>query len=437
METERNFTMDYAKASASDRAVMIRRGIWSQEEFKLDKDDEDAVIKAVTYENRDARLAAIWFSETTHLGVKEKFLSLSDAQTTCSGLGLDGLPQELIDSVLYRLDMVSLFRMRHVNRRLRNSVNSLHKYRDIVRYGGFDITLALLRSNVGFYIGLDEMYTTLCTRNCMICNNCLGGFVFLLGCIRCCGNCLQSASETRVRSLNYARGVYGGLLSHKHLESFPKIAVLPGLYGPLEQPITGQESERPVLVPASALSSALHDELTRWGISWYSSESGLSRTNGHWKGYRHMTACLLPWLDKKLGVIEVQVRCIGCAWVGEEASGLDSTSNMSPAELYLPFTRRDFLDEHFKRCEQAQRLWLSTDGGKKEPTFALALDAPQSEQSSRLRVAEALPDLAKGGQYGSQTHRIMVERGQCTCFGVGQRTPEELVGCWLRWQKRA
>ncbi|KAH8842920.1 hypothetical protein MCOR02_012184 [Pyricularia oryzae] len=428
--------MDYAKASVSDRAAMIRRGIWSQEEFKVARDDEEAVIKAVTYENKDARLAAIWFPETTHLGVQETFLSLSDSSTTCSGLVLDGLPQELIDSMLYRLDMVSLFRMRHVNRRLRNSVNSLHRYRDIVRYGGFDVTLALLRSNVGLYIGLDDMYTVLCTRNCMICNNCFGDFVFFLGCLRCCKSCLHSASETRVRSLNYARGVYGGLLSNKQLDSFPKMAVLPGLYGPEEQPITGKESETPVLVSASALTEALHGELTRWGISWYSSGPGVSRTNGEWEGYTPMAACLLPWLDKDSGVAEVQVRCTGCAWVGDEASGLDSTGNLSPDDLYLSFSRRDFLNEHFKRCEQAQRLWLSTRGGKQEPTFAVALEATPPDQSSRLLIAKALPSLAKGGEYGSQTHRSMVDRCQCTCVEVESSTPEELVACWLRWQKR-
>jgi hypothetical protein len=322
----------------------------STTEYCFREEQVDAIIRTTAYHRRDYGLSVIWFHPREHASIRTSIATPFE-QTLDVGIGVfDRLPLELLYHTFLCLDMNSLFKFRQTNRMARHMVDSLNEYQ-LVAAHGLDLFCALLRTQLARIISLSDFYKSLCTENCDICGQ-FGGFVSFLTWTRCCFKCLQEAPETQVQSLAAARKQFHltkAKLTQMQLVSFK---TLPGIY-------TMEESvfkRRITIVSAHQVALASHGP--------YHEPMQVRRASTQIETkYNFMGSCALPYYDRGTGNIEDGISCGGCQLAIEKDIVVGRWAFDARDKEYA---RNGFV-EHFRWCEQAQLLWISSDEGRRRP----------------------------------------------------------------------
>ncbi|KAL0949130.1 hypothetical protein HGRIS_009214 [Hohenbuehelia grisea] len=105
---------------------------------------------------------------------------------------LDKLSNELLVGVLLKLDIPSLTRLRGLNHRMMELVNSVRQYTAIVEHCP-DIIRAIISIQADAF-DCGTLYRTLCTSQCSTCNR-FGDHLYLIDCRRVCYFCFTEKAE--------------------------------------------------------------------------------------------------------------------------------------------------------------------------------------------------------------------------------------------------
>lgn len=334
--------------------------VWrSATEYPLREEQTDAVVGVASYRRSDYHLSVLqWFSPREHVGIR---LSIATPfrRTSDAGLGrLDLLPRELLDDIMLRMDVLSLFNFRQTNLRSRQTVDSLRQYQLVVVHG-LNLLCALLRTRLATGVSLFDFYYALCTKACALCGD-FGGIMSLLTWTRCCLNCVLRAPEIQVRSLASVRKQFR--LTKAKVDQLRSFKTFPGIDSMDEsvckpRRITLVSAHQAILVsgqqPPDASIAQAQPANTRRGEEYNSAGS-----------------CALPYYDRRTGRVDHGMSCAGCQLALKKGIGIISTSQ-GPAvwafEARDNIYSQDGFVEHFRWCEQAQLLWTSSGEGTKHP----------------------------------------------------------------------
>ena len=206
-------------------------------------------------------------------------------------------------------------------------------------------------------ISLHDFSQILETALCAFCGE-FGGFVSLLPWIRCCYQCIRTAPETQVDSLNSVRTELG--LTDVQIRSLRSFRTLPGFYD-----ITGSPRlRRDTVVSLKDARLAFEGEPKNINAHaiWHQQE--LVR----WiRTFNFMAACALPSSAKGVGYVEHGMSCLGCLVVLQlvlqertKSGGIERAYRRGCDRVYS----QDSFLQHFKWCEHAQALWRESDQGR-------------------------------------------------------------------------
>lgn len=329
-------------------APSFPHGYYSASEYYFREGQADAIVRTTAYHRKDYCRSVIWFSPREHVGIHPS-IATPFQRDSHTGLGpLDGLPLELLHDVLLRLDMRSLFNFRQINLRSRQAVDSLRQYQMVVSYG-LNLLCALLRTQLAATVSLTDFYCALCTKACTFCGE-FAGFISLLTWNRCCFKCLQEAQETQVQTLGAVRKQFH--LTKAESAQLRSIKALPGIYSMSET----VHKSRVILV-------SNHQTILVSGQQLHTSAQAPPGRN---QKFRFMGSCALPYRDRRTGKIEHGISCAGCQ-LALEKDIIGSRGEKWAFEARDKVYAQDGFLEHFRRCEQAQLLWRSSDEGKNRP----------------------------------------------------------------------
>lgn len=317
------------------------RGRRSATEFSFHEDQADAIIRVAAYHRRDYCHSVIWFPLSEHDAIRQLILtSFKRASSAATGLGsLDRLPLELLHDIVLRLDMHAVFKLRQTSLRAREVVQSLPQYQPVALHG-LRVFRALLRTQLATHISLYDFYDALITKTCTLCGKFLG-FIFLLTWTRCYFHCLLEARETRTQSFaSLQKGIRLNGTEKGHLRT---LRTLPGTY-------SMEETSRRFRMRIASTPRQNTTELT-----------ALRRN----RIYRFMASCALPYYDRRTNKVERGMSCSGCQLALEE--GIYHPENEPTAYARDMVYAQDSFLEHFRWCEQAQRLWRSSGEGENDP----------------------------------------------------------------------
>jgi hypothetical protein len=324
-------------------------GYHSTAAYSYSKKDSHAIIRTVAYHRKDFDLAVTWFPPSVHSGVASSLAA--DHRKPLSPLGtLDTLPLELITNICLQLDIQSLFRLRQVNTRAQQIVNTLHEYRIIIKHA-LNAFLALLRTRRIPGVTLQEIYSLLCTQECSLCGG-YGDLVYLLTWIRCCSSCLR-ANNAAIRTGSFSSVKQLGL-SKGSLKNLPKLKSIPGRY----TMCVFLQKRRTTCVPLQQVEAAYDGEFGGEPIPvWFRPNRACREA--------FSSCCALPNYDPQSRKVEYGLSCAGCQVFAQDVV---SRLHMKWAHVArdMVYSHNGYL-EHFAWCEQAQLLWEDSGQGTKVP----------------------------------------------------------------------
>lgn len=331
--------------------ALMPRGYRSATEYPLREEQTDAIVQVTAYHRKDYCRSVIWFSPREHVGIR---LSIATPfrRTPDTGLGsLDRLPLELLNDVMLRLDIHSLFNFRQTNLRSRQTVDSLKQYQVVVLHG-LNLLCALLRTRLATSVSLFDFYYALCTKACALCDE-FGGFISLLTWNRCCFKCLQGALETQVQTLAAVQRQFH--LTKAELDQLRSFKTLPGIYSMEE---SAYKSRITVV--------SVHQAILVSGQQPHALAQAQPADAGRNRKFNFMGACALPHYDRRTGRVEHGMSCAGCQLALEKGI-IGSRGEQWAFEARDKVYAQDGFAEHFRWCEQAQLLWTSSGEGKNRP----------------------------------------------------------------------
>lgn len=327
-------------------------GYHSKTEFIIPAEQADAIIRTSSYHRTDFERAVIWFKPGTH---PSSMISSTAVRQSTTSLGeLDRLPLELINAICLQLDIASLFRMRQVSLRARVVVNAIHEYQ-VMTANARDAFCALLRTRSASRVTLMSFYELLCTQSCSLCGHEYGDIVFLPEWFRCCSSCVRRGAP-HVATLASVTRVLRSVYDHS-LHEFPTLRTLPGIYTMAER----LRSSRMTVVSSRAVSRGFQE--VHLGKT---STKGLREPLNAQPILTFMACCSLPTYDPSQCQIETGISCAGCQLAYEDGISVDGGEWGGDA-ADMVYSRSGFL-KHFVRCEQAQKLWISSRDGTIEPS---------------------------------------------------------------------
>ncbi len=259
----------------------------SATEYHFLGEQEDAIIRATAYHNKEYDLSVISFPSRTRNGIRRS-VSRPLPRAPNASLGtLDRLTLELLVYVSLHLDIYSLLKYRQTNLRSRQVIDSLQEYRAVTSHG-LNPLYALLRTQLATYVSLSDFYNVLCTNNCAFCGE-FGGFVFLPTWSRCCFECVKKAPETQMQTLASLRKQFR--LTQAAISKLRCFKTLPGIY-------TMDEStykSRFKIVP-------VHQAMLVSGKQPQAGEQ--PPTPRPIYRYNYMAPCALPYYERRSGRVE-------------------------------------------------------------------------------------------------------------------------------------
>jgi hypothetical protein len=324
-------------------------GHHSRTAYAYAKKDLHAIVRTVAYHRKDFDLAVTWFPPSVYSGVASSLAA--DYRKPRSPLGtLDTLPLELITNICLQLDIQSVFRLRQVNARGQQIVNTLHEYRVIIKHA-LNAFLALLRTRKTPGVTLQEFYSLLCTQECSLCGG-YGDLVYLLTWIRCCSSCLHANNAaTRTGSFRLVKQLK---LSKDSLHHLPRLKNIKGHYTMAMLPL----KRRTTYVPLQQVEAAYHEEYGGKPIPvWFGTIAECRKA--------FSSCCALATYDPRSSQVEYGLSCAGCQVFAQDVC---SRLYRKWAHLVrdMVYSHSGYL-EHFAWCEQAQRLWEDSGQGTKVP----------------------------------------------------------------------
>ena len=327
---------------------------------KLPAEHTDAIIRVTSNPRLKYELDVISFPPGKHDSIRQS-ISTPFQRTTDSGVGaLDRLPIELLYMVLLSLDLLSIFKLRHVNLGARILVDSLYEYGTLVRHS-LDAFCALLQTNVALEVPLSQLYSELCSRECCCCGQ-LGSLLFLPIWSRCCYKCLGHCQQFEMQTLSSVRKQYK--LNRAASKRLTTLKSLPGMYGLSERPWKARNTL--VLTEEAEI---IHQEYSRAQCEVQKREFWATYD----EKFRCMASCEFPHYDGKAKRLDNAMWCAGCQLAFEKGITPEAVYGDISDELDELFRRckkmyfrPEFL-EHFKQCEQAQLLWRKSKEGTIDP----------------------------------------------------------------------
>jgi hypothetical protein len=155
-------------------------------------------------------------------------------QTPRTNLGvLDTLPPELLQEILYQVDLRTLTDFRKVNRRATELVDSLPQYRAVNTYA-LNALHGIFSIKTGRWITCTTLYEKLCTFGCEQCGD-FGGYLYLLTCRRVCFLCFSQDKRFLPLSPRRASMKFG--LNSKIINTLPRMRAIVGIYSPNEKKV--------------------------------------------------------------------------------------------------------------------------------------------------------------------------------------------------------
>jgi hypothetical protein len=321
-------------------------------EYRFDKKDSDAIIRATSEQFKQHTQSVIWFPHSHHVKIRSSIATPFE-RTSNADLGSLELPLELLQDILSRLDIHSLFKFRQVNSSSRLAVDSLPQYKRAVDHG-LNLFCALLRTGRAKHISILDVDEVLCAKACAFCGT-FGNLVALLAWKRCCFLCLQHVPELQVRPLARVRRHLLSLrctppqllLTEAKADQLASFKTVPGIYS--RSSVPGGR-----LTVVSSLQALSVCGLQPNEISF--SLRGSLGQDGY--GYNYMGACALPYYDKANKKVEAGISCAGCRRFGTAPSGTTNVRERIAWPALELFTEDGFL-QHFRWCPLAQRIWSS------------------------------------------------------------------------------
>ncbi|KAI1349570.1 hypothetical protein F5Y01DRAFT_327325 [Xylaria sp. FL0043] len=313
----------------------------SATEYHLSEEETDGILMTIAFRwglqldagiaHEPGDFASIYWS-----------IAASFRESSNAGLGpLQMLPPELLHDILFRLDMLSLFKFRQVSRRSREVVDSLPQYQRAANMagptGGIDLFWALFRTGLAADVTLLDFDAALCTANCAVCGK-FAPFLSLLLWKRVCFDCITTAPHSQVKELEKVQRMFD--LTESESEQLKSIKTIPGSYGPWQIRYTSSVT----LVSAQQVWSVVRQrpELDE------AAKLNFVMPNSDWN---FLAVCKLPYYDRQTGKFEVGLSCTGCN------TGclhfMDPARRVPKDKLY---TREGFI-EHFQGCHKARSLW--------------------------------------------------------------------------------
>ncbi|KAI8722772.1 hypothetical protein NCS52_00422000 [Fusarium sp. LHS14.1] len=272
---------------------------------------------------------------------------------------LDLLTPELLVYILLQLDIVSYLQFRRVNRHARVVATLLHEYK-LVSNHGLEGLVALLRTKLGEFFTIKDLYRTLVTYSCKLCGG-FGCFLFLPDCTRCCLTCLTEAPELR---MTIVPSLFSQFLPVEGLTEYHQSQLVPVLHGVRGKYYLWHSRSVSLgeqLMPTRQVMAILRS----LDVPEKSIEKAVYRLRD-WESNRLGSATMYPWYNAQRGEAERGVNCKAIQlYLEENLPRHIPTSTRYRVHRDQIFSRASFL-QHFKTCSHAQDLWARRDDGTRE-----------------------------------------------------------------------
>lgn len=159
---------------------------------------EKYLIREASYRQQSDELTLIRINPHHHEQIRSSILqpvrkpTSSSSSSTSSTLGhFDMLPLEILHKICRSLDLASLLNFYQTNPYAQQIVCSLRIDQMIVPHAPGALS-AILQTNTAPMLTLRDLLELLLTRNCNLCDNSFGGFIFLPSMIRWCFSCVDT-----------------------------------------------------------------------------------------------------------------------------------------------------------------------------------------------------------------------------------------------------
>lgn len=308
--------------------------------------DSEAILRVTSYHRRDWDYAVISAAPGQHDGVRASLFGLSGSFGGSDLGSLQRLPLELISAICLLLDIRSALTFSQASRRSREVTSSIRQYRQLSEHA-LHCIWALFRTGLAAYTGVTTLHALLSTDRCAICDS-FGGFVFLPTASRCCFDCIERATATRVVSLSDVSKAAGVSVA-KLKKAYPVSRSLPGIYSLTTK---HHKRRRNLLSENQALEILQQTERGDPQTILEKLPDALS--------WRHMMSTWLPFVSSAADYPQLGRSCKGCQVAMETGGGMDAFFRRERS-----FSDDEFL-VHFRDCREAEQLWHSSKGGTVE-----------------------------------------------------------------------
>jgi hypothetical protein len=334
--------------------------------FTFTGSEEADIVRTTTYYRRDHALSAIYYSAREHWDVQ--FSLTSAFRLPCCDLGkLRVLPLEILQNILRNVDIPSIFRLRHVNLRLREVIDSMIEIKQMMNHCR-NTLCAILRTKLASSVTVADFHRLVRNPKCFGCNAQFAPHVFLPKWERCCPKCLQNGNiQFAMIPPTIAESIIP--TCKQEIAELPVIKVIPGTYSMYQIP---NQKRQQYLISVQSLFSAYlkKQELDKVEPNILRDvETKLLHTTAD----AYKACCTMPaWNPNAKAEFQIQygVSCAGCQLALENGSIRDkSDMEWAMENRDTVYSKEQYLKSHFLWCEQAQRLWLASNNGTVIPEF--------------------------------------------------------------------
>ncbi|KAK3998013.1 hypothetical protein QBC44DRAFT_47689 [Cladorrhinum sp. PSN332] len=258
-----------------------------------------------------------------------RFCSLMDAGYTFQPtqfLGkLEVFPLEILQEILMRSDILSIYAFGLANKSAHGVVASLPTLKLAKRY--FPDVIRAIMGTRAQHFDLLTLHQALCSNQpCVTCRS-YGGYFHLLRCARVCSHCFTR--YTIFSPIGLPEAMETTDLSRERLGKIPHISSIPGNYSWLL--FSQLFQDRQPLWDRTMLNSLSQSKTT----SLIGLEKSSFKDRGSEPG-RFMSVLPVPWLDPVSGKTDWGVYCIAC----------EATSHYMSRKLYTPKGLRDHVSSY-------------------------------------------------------------------------------------------